>query len=204
MSQMPDRQEQIRLVHAQFIRQVVETCQNPERRRELESLLQGAEQQGWVALVGAVRRISRGERGPMVFAGLDEEDQVIAVAILLGLQDPRTLPDPAKAQDPSLAAPGLAHMIHAAAHGNAQALILIGNMADQMLKAGGDLGRLSGVIRPLIDGERNPGRLCRGMDARGEQLVHDILAELGRLEGGGREPEKAPEPPDQGDASGQG
>ncbi len=144
MPQMPDRHEQIRLVHAQFIRQVVETCQNRERRRELETVLQGAEQQGWVALVGAVRRISRGERGPMVFTGLDEEDQVIATAILLGLQDPRTLPDPAKAQDPSLAAPGLAHMIHAAAHGNAQALILIGNMADQMLKVGGDLGACPG------------------------------------------------------------
>lgn len=183
MPQMPDRQEQIRLVHAQFIRQVVETCQNRERRRELESVLQGAEQQGWVALVGAVRRIARGERSPTLFAGLDEEDQVIAEAILLGLQDPRTLPDPAKAQDPGLAAPGLAHMIHAAAHGNAQALILIGNMADQMRKVGGDLGRLSGIIRPMIDGERDPGRLCRGMDARGEQLVQDILAELGRLEG---------------------
>ena len=74
-------------------------------------------------------------------------------------------------------------MIHAAAHGNAQALILIGNMADQMRKVGGDLGRLSGIIRPMIDGERDTARLCRGMDARGEQLVQDILAELGRLEG---------------------
>jgi len=183
MSQMPDRHEQIRLVHAQFIRQVVETCQNRDRRRELETALQGAEQQGWIALVGAVRRIARGERGTAVFAGLDEEDQVIAEAILRGLQDPATLPDPAKAQDASLAAPGLAHMIHAAARGNAQALILVGNMADQMSKVGGDMGRLAGIIRPLIDGERDPGRLCRGMDARGEQLVQGILVELARLEG---------------------
>ena len=74
-------------------------------------------------------------------------------------------------------------MIHAAAHGKAQALIRIGNMADQMRKVGGDLGRLSGIFRPMIDGGRDPGRLCRGMDARGEQLVQDILAQLGRLEG---------------------
>ena len=74
-------------------------------------------------------------------------------------------------------------MIHAAAHGNAQALILIGTMADQMRKVGGDLGRMSSIIRPMIDGERDPGRLCCGMDARGEQLVQDILAQLGRLEG---------------------
>lgn len=182
MSQMPDRHEQIRLVHANFIRQVVEMSQNPDRRRDLEALLQGAEQQGWSVLVGAVRRIARGERSPAVFAGLDEEDQVIAESILRGLQDPATLPDPAKAQDASLAAPGLAHMIHAAARGNAQALILVGNMADQMSKVGGGMTRLAGVIRPLIDGERDPARLCRGMDVRTEQLVLEILAELGRLQ----------------------
>jgi hypothetical protein len=182
MPQMPDRQEQIRLVHAHFIRQVVETCGNPDRRRELETALQGAEQQGWVALVGAVRRVARGERGPALFAGLDEEDQAILDAILLGLQNPATLPDPSKAQNPALAAPGLAHMIHAAARGNAQALILMGNMADQMLKVGGDMGRLAGIVRPLIDGERDPKRLCKGMDAAGEQLVLNILAELERLE----------------------
>jgi len=182
MSQMPDRHEQIRLVHANFIRQVVEMSQNPDRRRDLEALLQGAEQQGWSVLVGAVRRIARGERSPAVFAGLDEEDQVIAESILRGLQDPATLPNPAKAQDASLAAPGLAHMIHAAARGNAQALILVGNMADQMSKVGGGMTRLAGVIRPLIDGERNPARLCRGMDVRTEQLVLEILAELGRLQ----------------------
>ncbi len=44
------------------------------------------------------------------------------------------------------------------------------------------------------------------MDARGEQLVQDILTELGRLESGGREPGKAAEPESsgQGDDSGQG
>lgn len=182
MPQMPDRQEQIRLVHAPFIRQVVETCRNPDRRRELETALRGAEQQGWTTLVGAIRRIARGERGPTIFAGLDEEDQTILDAILLGMQNPATLPDPTQAQDPSLAAPGLAHMIHAAAHGNAQALILVGNMADQMLKVGGDIGRLAGIIRPLIDGERNPAKLCKDMDAPGEALVQKILAELESLD----------------------
>lgn len=42
--------------------------------------------------------------------------------------------------------------------------------------------RLAGIIRPLINGERDPNRLCKGMDANGEQLVRDILSELGRLE----------------------
>jgi hypothetical protein len=182
MTDLLDRREQIRIVHAQFIRQVVETCQNADRRPEFEGLLQSAAQSGWTALVGAVHRIAAGERGPGLFAGLDDEDQVIAESILQGLQDPSTLPDPQARPDPTLAAPGLAHMIHAAGRGNAQALILVGNMADQMRKVGGSMGRLAGVIRPLINGDRDPDRLCKGMDAQTSGLVLDILRELGRLE----------------------
>jgi hypothetical protein len=73
-------------------------------------------------------------------------------------------------------------MIHAAARGNAQALMLIGNMAEQMSRVGGSLGRLAGVIRPLVNGEREPERLCRGMDVQTQQLVLEILSELGRLD----------------------
>jgi hypothetical protein len=178
----PDRHEQIRLVHAEFIRQAAETCRNSERRHDFETLLSTAEQNGWSQLVGALRRIAAGEQGPQVFAGLDEEDQIIADAVLRGLQDPSTLPDPKQRQDPTLAAPGLAHMIHAASTGNAQALMLIGNMAEQMSNVGGPMARLAGVIRPMINGERDPHRLTKGMDSQGEKLVLDILTELGKLE----------------------
>jgi hypothetical protein len=181
VSVLPERREQIRLVHATFIRQVVELTQRPDRRADLETLLAGAEQQGWTALVAALRRIVRGDRSTASFSALDEEDQVIIESILRGLQDPANLPDPDKAQDPTLAAPGLAHMIHAA-RSNPQALVLLGNMADQMNKVGGSMGRLAGVIRPLINGERNADRLCRGMDTQTQQLVLDILSELGKLE----------------------
>lgn len=182
MTQFLDRKEQIRVVHADFIRQVAATCNNPERRQELEALLLAAEQSGWNALVRAIRRIAVGDRGPGVLAGLDDEDRVIAESILRGLQDPTTLPNPQAQADPTLAAPGLAQMIHAAARGNSQALILIGNMADEMSKVGGSMARLAAVIRPLINGERNPDRLCKGMDAHTSQLVIDILGELGRIE----------------------
>lgn len=182
MTDFPDPHEQIRLVHAHFIRQVVESCINPDRQRELEGLLSGAEQSGWTALVAAIRRVTAGERGRGVFAGLDEEDQVIADSILRGLQDPSTLPPPQAKPDATVAAPGLAHMIHAASRGNAQALVLIGNMAEQMSTVGGSMGRLAAVIRPLINGERDPDRLRKGMDAQTERLMLDILAELGRLE----------------------
>lgn len=182
MTEIPDRHEQIRLVHAQFIRQVVETCANPDRQQDLETLLNNAERSGWQALVSAVRRIAAGARGPALFAGLDEEDQVIAESILRGLQDPSSLPEANAKPDPTLAAPGLAHMIHAAGRGHAQAFVLVGNMAEQMSRVGGSMGRLAAVIRPMIDGERNLDRLCKGMDAQTTQLVLDTLHELGRLE----------------------
>ena len=182
MSEIPDRHEQIRLVHADFICQVVQVCQSPERKQDFETLLQAAVENGWTALVGALRRIAAGEQGKAVFDGLDEEDQIIADAILRGLQDPSSLPDPRAKPDPTLAAPGLAHMIHTAGTGNAQALMLIGNMAEQMSTVGGSMGRLAAIIRPLINGERDVNRLCKGMDAQGEQLVLNILSELGRLE----------------------
>ncbi|WP_295878476.1 hypothetical protein [uncultured Thiohalocapsa sp.] len=182
MSDFPDRHEQIRLVHAEFIRQVAQTCGNAERRAEFDALLASAEQSGWGALVAALERIAAGERGPEVFRGLDEEDQIIADAILRGMQDPSTLPDPTQRQDPTMAAPGLAHMIHAARTGNPQALALIGNMAEQMSTVGGQMARLAGVIRPMIQGERDADRLTRGMDSQGERLVLEILSELGKLE----------------------
>jgi hypothetical protein len=72
-------------------------------------------------------------------------------------------------------------MIHAA-RTDPQALVLIGNMADQMSKVGGSMARLAAVVRPLINGERNPDQLCRGMDTQTRQLVLEILGELGKLE----------------------
>jgi hypothetical protein len=51
-----------------------------------------------------------------------------------------------------------------------------------MSRVGGSMARLAGVVRPLINGERDPDRLCRGMDGQTQQLVLDILTELGRLD----------------------
>ncbi len=179
--QFPDKQQQIIATHAAFIRQAVEFLGNADRRAELETLLNNAEQNGWQGLGRAVRAIADGERDLLALSGLDEEDSVIAEAILRGLQDPASLPDPTQNSDPAMAAPGLAHMIHAAATGNVQALTLISTMAEQMSKVGGDMGQLAGRIRPLINGERDPDRLTEGMSARGEQLMLNLLDELGKL-----------------------
>ncbi len=182
MSITPNHQEQILAVHGPFIRQVVETSQIVGREQDLETLLSTAQQNGWQGLVSALRRILAGRRDNGVLHGLDEEDRVIAEAVMRGLQDPATLPKPDTTPDPTMAAPGLAGMIQAAGSGNVQALQLIAIMAEQMSKAGGDMARLAAVIRPLINGERDPDKLCKGMSTQGEQLVLGILAELGRAD----------------------
>lgn len=182
MPQLPDRHQQIITMHAAFINQVVQFSQNEANRPEYEQLLKSAEKNGWDDLVRAIRMIVAGQREMSAIKGLDEEDQVIAEAIMRGLQNPATLPDPNAKPDPALAAPGLAGMIRAAASGNVEALTLISNMAEQMSKAGGPMARLAAVIRPLINGERDPNKLCKGMNAETEQIVLGILEELGKTE----------------------
>jgi hypothetical protein len=177
-----NKQQQIRSVHAAFINEVVKCIQNYQLQNEFEQLMRAAADNGWTELIDVIRRIMAGRRDMELLNPLDEEDRAIAQAILLGLQDPSTLPDPNTKPDPSMAAPGLASMIHAAASGNVQALQLIANMAEQMSRAGGPMAKLAAVIRPMINGERDPEKLCSKMDSRTEKIVLGILRELQRLE----------------------
>jgi len=178
MPSMPDRERQILAVHGPFIRQLVEFSQMPDRRQDVEALLNSAESSGWQALVQVLRPILAGRRDINLF-GLDEEDRVIAEGVLRGLQDPNSLPREDERPDPTLAAPGIAAMVRAAGSGDVRALQLIADMAEQMSKVGGDMGRVAAIIRPLINGERDPDKLCKGMGAQSEQLVLNILRELG-------------------------
>lgn len=182
MKKLPDHAEQIIATHAAFICQVVECGLNRERQQEFEGLLRIAESNGWQRLVAAIRRLFAGNANLAALHGLDEEDRIIAESILRGIQNPASLPNPRSQPDPELAAPGLAGMILAAGRGNAQALALISNMAEQMSRVGGPMAQLAAVIRPLINGERDPAVLCRGANARTEQLIVGILAELKQAE----------------------
>jgi hypothetical protein len=179
---LSSKREQVRMAHAGLIRLVVQASQNPAARAELAPVLEQAVKAGWTELVARIRRVLQGERDPALLKGLDDEDMAILEAILAGLQDPATLPPPQAAADPTQAAPGLAQMIHAAGRGDAQALYWLSQMAEQMTRAGGDMARLGGIAKRLVDGERDPERLCRGMGAQGESLVLSLLTELGKLE----------------------
>jgi len=178
-----NRQQQIIQAHAGVIVQVVQSIGNPALMPRTEEILKASEQNGWGDLVAIIRRIIKGERDESLLHGLDAEDSIIAGAILLGLQNPSTLPDPNAQPDASMAAPGLAQMIHEASRGNTQALEIISHMAEQMTAAGGDMRNLGGIIRKMINGEREPKVLARGMGVQGRQLVDSILDELAKLSG---------------------
>jgi len=182
MPTLPPQHQQIVQAHAAFICRFVELSQSLANRPALEELLRGAEDAGWTRLVAALRLIAAGRRDPGTLARLDEEDTVIAEAILRGLVDPATLPDPAQRPDGAFAAPGLAAMIHAASRGDAQTLVVLSHMAEQMSRAGGEMARLAGLVRRLLNGERNADTLERGLSVRTRQLLHSILEELGRLD----------------------
>ena len=181
MPNIPPREHQIRQSHAVLIHQVVKACHNPAEKPALQQMLQMAQQQGWDELVRTIRLIVDGRRDEALLNGLDEEDTVIVRSILQGLQNPASLPDPNQGADPTMAAPGLAHMIHAASRGDTQALQAAAFMAEQMINTQGDMRLLGGQIKRLLDGERNPDVLCKGMGPSGQQLVLGIVEELNKL-----------------------
>ena len=181
MTNLPDHEQQIRQSHAVLIHQVVRVCHNPEEKPQLDQMLKMAQQQGWNDLVKSVQAIVAGRRDEALLNGLDEEDTIIVRSILQGLQNPATLPDPNQGADPAMAAPGLAHMIHAASHGDTQALQAAAFMAEQMINTQGDMRLLGGQIKRLLDGERDADVLCKGMGPSGEQLMLNLLDELNKL-----------------------
>jgi len=182
MSELPALNEQILVSHSGLIHRVVMHCNNPGSVPDIEQVLQQAEVNDWKQLVTAIRDIMSGKRDESILLGLDDEDRVIVEAILKGLQDPATLPPLQTDIDSDMAAPGIAGLVHASRKGNVQALQIIGNIAQQMLAAGGDMGILAGRLRPLVEGERNADRLTEKMSGKGQQLMMDIIEELLKLE----------------------
>jgi hypothetical protein len=72
-------------------------------------------------------------------------------------------------------------MIHAAGTGDVKAFAVLADMSEQMMKAGGDMARLGGNMRRLVDGERDVEKLTQGMGPLGRELVLSLLEELARL-----------------------
>lgn len=182
MATFPPREEQVRNMHALLIHQVVKACQNAEERPMLEQLLAQAEVNKWADLVDTIRSIVKGKRDTSLLKGLDEEDTVIVRSILAGLQDPTSLPAIDQQADPKMAAPGIARVIHEARRGDTEALQVAAFLANQMTQSHGDMMYMGGIMRKLIDGERDVEKLQEGMTESGQKLVQDMLDELRNLE----------------------
>lgn len=178
----PEKAEQILQTHASLVLAVVQTIHNPELKPQLDMVLQQSAQNGWQDLVNVINKILAGNRDQALLNGLDEEDSVIADSILRGLQDPTTLPKSEQAGDASKAAPMFAQLINEARRGDHNALSMLGNMAEQMSTAGGDMASFSAIIKDMIDGERDVDKLCTRMGAQGESLITQILSELAKLD----------------------
>lgn len=182
MSALPDKSRQILQVHAALIHRVVMACQQRDLISSLEPFIRASEENGWVALMKAVRQILNGKRESSLMNGLDDEDRIIVEAILEGIKNPSSLPDPQAQADAGAAAPGLASMVQAAATGHPQALQALAGMAEQMSGAGGDMARLAAIMRRLVNGERDAEQLTRGMGGQGKGLVLAILKQLEKLD----------------------
>ena len=182
MAQLPSKEQQIVQTHAPLIVAAAHCASIGSIPPDFEEALQRSASNGWTELVAAIRKVIAGERSTALLHALDEEDRAIVEAIMRGVQDPSTLPDLDAQTDASMATPGLAQMIQAARSGHIEALHLLGNMAEQMTAAGGDMARLGGIMKRLIDGERDVDVLTRGMGAQGESLVVSLLEELAKLE----------------------
>jgi hypothetical protein len=180
--QTPDKREQIIQTHAGLILGVVQCIQNSDLRPQMDQALIISEQNGWGNLVAAIRKILDGSRDESLLKGLDDEDAVIAGAILKGLQDPTTLPKPDQQADATLAAPMLATLINDARRGDHNAVIMLGGMAEQMAAVGGDMANIGAILKNMIDGERDVDKLCDKVGPQGESLIVQILEELGKLE----------------------
>jgi len=181
MAKLPEKTRQIAQVHAQLIHSVVMACHNPDLLPQLEPVLKSSADNGWVELINRIRKILAGSRDTQLLIGLDDEDAAITLAILVGLKDPEQLPRPVQSDESQYAASGLAAMIDAAGKGDAQALALLGDMAEQMVAAPGSMRQLGGIMRVLINGERDLRSLTTNMDEKGVKLMEALLEELARL-----------------------
>ena len=178
MSDVPEREQQIIQIHAGFIVLIARAAVDSSLRQQAEYALQKASNNEWEKLVKVARKIIKGKRDESLTLGLDEEDSTVVKAILRGIQNPATLPDPEAEATGDQAAPGIAKLIYGAGTGNVEALQIVAGMAEQMSQAGGDMALLAAKVRPMIDGERDANKICDGMTDLGQSLVVNILKEL--------------------------
>jgi hypothetical protein len=179
---MANIQEQLIQEHASLIVEVVEACDDEAKTAQLLENLVVAEQNGWGKLCGAIRMILDGAREREELGDMDVEDEAIAQAMLMGIADPATLPQPDGNANPMLAPEGLAGIIASAATGEENALQMLARMDTDLAESPiPELQQFGQTLRRLLNGERNADSLTLGLDERTASLIIAVLDELNKL-----------------------
>lgn len=174
--------EQLLKLHASLLHEVVEACHDQGKQIELLNMLSEAEQNGWQKLCEAIRSILAGTRDESVMDGLDEEDVILIQAILIGIDNPETLPDANLEQQRDDAALGLASAIAAACQGDQKAMELIAHMEQTFQENPTEMGGIGNAIRKMVNGERSIVSLAEGLDTSSTKMIEHILEELKTVE----------------------
>lgn len=182
MNNLIDPHEKIIQEHAMLIHLVIGTVQDSQYAQMLDNVIRQAEENGWISLIEAIRKILAGVRNLSELGALDEEDRHIVIAILRGIEGHEALPDVAGAIDPLKSAAHIVSLVIAARHGNTQAQQSLANMAALMKTMGGDMAQVGVVLARLINGERQLDKLVYNMGPLGTQIIQACLEELRKHE----------------------
>jgi len=169
-------------LHAALLHDVVDACHDSSKQVNLLNMLKEAESNGWQKLCDAIRAILSGQRDESVLTGLDEEDAILVQAILIGIDNPDSLPPIDPEQQRNEAAVGLASTIASACQGDQRAMELIAHMEQTFQENPTEMGAMGNVIRRMVNGERSIAILIEGLDRPSSQLVEHILTELKTIE----------------------
>lgn len=169
-------------LHAALLHDVVNACHDKDKQPALLTMLSEAEQNGWQKLCQAIREIIAGQRDESVLEGLDEEDAILIQAILIGIENPQTLPDIKADEQRNQAAAGLAATIQLACDGDQRAMEVVADM-EKTFQANPDMASLANAIRKMINGERSNTTLIENCDASTRELIEQILLELKKQDG---------------------
>lgn len=181
MAKIPDKIKQIAMTHAPLINAVVMASQNKSLLPNLEQELQKAQANGWVDLVDRIRRILAGNRKQKLLIGLDEEDAAIILSILVGIQNPAELPKIQNSNQADFAPQSLAKLLHSAQQNDAQSLMLLKNMIQQMILSPGSMSQLGRILELLLDGVEDVSSIRDKMDEDGKKLVDGLIDEYMKL-----------------------
>lgn len=175
-------QEQLVREHASLIFETVRAVGNKQAKEQLLKDLAVAEQNGWGNLVNAISKILNGVLDVEELGNLDPEDEIIVRAIIQGIADPDTLPNPSDNQNPMLAPAGLAGIIAEAARGEENAMQMLAVMDTDLSESSEpELVELGKTLKRLLIGERDLDSLTINMNDRSRTLIQSVLEELKRL-----------------------